>query len=106
MSKLSYFFLMALVSVAILVDIFFVGRMIDALTLVVLFSMVLFVRKSEEIKNIYFFSAAGCLVFAIILYYLITSHPYFDVAANWTYAFLLAGVVTMVVQQFKNETHK
>jgi hypothetical protein len=106
MKKLYYLFALVILSTTILVDIFILKRMIDLLTIVVLVLIVIFIRKIEQTKKIYFISAAGCLIFAIALYYLIPGYPYFDIAANWTYAFLFAGVMTIIVQEFKDEKHK
>src|SRR6266567_2683038 len=105
MKNLSFFFSLVCIYEIVLLDIFFVEKILDLLTIVVIFLLIITIGKIEQVKKIFFLSGVGCIALAIILYYFSRTTPFFDVAANWTYAFLLAGLVTMVVQELKNEKH-
>ncbi len=78
--------------------------MVDALTVVILFLIFLLSREVKKLDKIFFISALVFLLFALLLYYMPITNKLFDVAANWVYAFLFAGVLKMFVEVLKNET--
>lgn len=101
MKKSYYIFLLFCLYGIIFVDILFLGRMVDIVTIVVICLMYPISRKVKKLDKIYFYSAIGCLLFALMLYLVPIPNKLYDVAANWLYVFLFAGTFTMLIEEIK-----
>lgn len=89
----------------IFIDILLSGFMFELVALIMGASLFLFSKKKESLSNIFFVSAIGFLLLAIILYLVNLDYLPYNNAANWSYIFFFFGILKMffeVVLERKN----